>query len=568
MTTLSSAARASSTDPFQFRGQVDLASRAHARGGGVRTDDRPQPRARAPTSRRRWRASRLRRARRAPRGHGVRAQPRDRRMDGVRRPRSTAATRARRCACSPASPRGARSRRRWTATRRCAAVRWSASRSRCVRSARMCITADDGRPPLYRRRAVRCIAADVDTGVASAQVKTAAIFAALGADGPSTRDRAARTRAITPSGSSRRSGSRSPSTDVNGQHRLQIVPVPHAAVRPGASPATRRPPRSSCARLCSPARCTSTVSRSTRCASGTSSCLRVWARDVRWETLEDRMNEPVGHHRRTGVAHCVAATVDEADRPDAARRAAGARGRRDAGRRRDRRPRRARAAGQGVRPDRRARRRAAASRRRHRRAGRRVRRPGADASCGARRSTRTATTASRWRSPSPGSWRTARRASRGYECADVSWPGFDDVLGSLGAEVELGMKRPTVIAIDGPAGAGKSTVAHLVADRLGLGYVDTGATYRLVALRALEQRCPARRRDGARDARRGDDGPRARSSTAARCRCDGRAGGGRDPHAGGERGGVDRRRARGGAGRARGAPAQARPAGRRGRRGP
>ena len=49
------------------------------------------------------------------------------------------------------------------------------------------------------------------------------------------------------------------------------------------------------------------------------------------------------------------------------------------------------------------------------------------------------------------------------------------------------MKRPTVIAIDGPAGSGKSTVAHLVADRLGIGYVDTGATYRLVALHALER---------------------------------------------------------------------------------
>lgn len=45
------------------------------------------------------------------------------------------------------------------------------------------------------------------------------------------------------------------------------------------------------------------------------------------------------------------------------------------------------------------------------------------------------------------------------------------------------MKR-TVIAIDGPAGAGKSTVSNLVADRLGIAYVDTGATYRLVALEA------------------------------------------------------------------------------------
>lgn len=44
-----------------------------------------------------------------------------------------------------------------------------------------------------------------------------------------------------------------------------------------------------------------------------------------------------------------------------------------------------------------------------------------------------------------------------------------------------------VIAIDGPAGSGKSTVSHLVADRLGLGYVDTGATYRLTAYEALRQ---------------------------------------------------------------------------------
>jgi len=41
------------------------------------------------------------------------------------------------------------------------------------------------------------------------------------------------------------------------------------------------------------------------------------------------------------------------------------------------------------------------------------------------------------------------------------------------------------IAIDGPAGAGKSTAARLVADRLGYLYIDTGAMYRAVALLAL-----------------------------------------------------------------------------------
>ncbi len=42
-----------------------------------------------------------------------------------------------------------------------------------------------------------------------------------------------------------------------------------------------------------------------------------------------------------------------------------------------------------------------------------------------------------------------------------------------------------IIAIDGPAGAGKSTVARRVADRLGFLYIDTGAMYRAVALWAL-----------------------------------------------------------------------------------
>lgn len=41
--------------------------------------------------------------------------------------------------------------------------------------------------------------------------------------------------------------------------------------------------------------------------------------------------------------------------------------------------------------------------------------------------------------------------------------------------------RPLVVAIDGPAGAGKSTVASLLARRLGLPYLDTGAMYRAVA---------------------------------------------------------------------------------------
>lgn len=45
----------------------------------------------------------------------------------------------------------------------------------------------------------------------------------------------------------------------------------------------------------------------------------------------------------------------------------------------------------------------------------------------------------------------------------------------------------TVIAIDGPAGSGKSTIARLLAERLGFVYVDTGAMYRAVAYLALRE---------------------------------------------------------------------------------
>jgi cytidylate kinase len=48
------------------------------------------------------------------------------------------------------------------------------------------------------------------------------------------------------------------------------------------------------------------------------------------------------------------------------------------------------------------------------------------------------------------------------------------------------MPEPLVITIDGPAGAGKSTVAQRLAKRLGLTYVDSGATYRAAALKVLE----------------------------------------------------------------------------------
>ncbi len=47
-----------------------------------------------------------------------------------------------------------------------------------------------------------------------------------------------------------------------------------------------------------------------------------------------------------------------------------------------------------------------------------------------------------------------------------------------------------IVAIDGPAGAGKSTVARKLAERLGFGYLDTGAMYRALTWLALKEGLP------------------------------------------------------------------------------
>ena len=46
---------------------------------------------------------------------------------------------------------------------------------------------------------------------------------------------------------------------------------------------------------------------------------------------------------------------------------------------------------------------------------------------------------------------------------------------------------PLSIAIDGPVGAGKTTIAKMLAESLGIQYLDTGATYRAIALKALRE---------------------------------------------------------------------------------
>ncbi len=61
------------------------------------------------------------------------------------------------------------------------------------------------------------------------------------------------------------------------------------------------------------------------------------------------------------------------------------------------------------------------------------------------------------------------------------------------------------IAIDGPAGAGKSTVAKAVAEKLGYIYVDTGAMYRAMALYLIRRQIPAKDAEGISRASRGAD---------------------------------------------------------------
>lgn len=50
--------------------------------------------------------------------------------------------------------------------------------------------------------------------------------------------------------------------------------------------------------------------------------------------------------------------------------------------------------------------------------------------------------------------------------------------------------KKSVVAIDGPAGAGKSTIAQMVAKKLGYVYIDTGAMYRAVAWKVLQSGQP------------------------------------------------------------------------------
>ena len=147
--------------------------------------------------------------------------------------------------------------------------------------------------------------------------------------------------------------------------------------------------------------------------------------------------------------------------------------------RRDGRRRRGRAPAEGDRPDRRGGRRPARLRRAHPRESGRLDDPGrADAA--ARRDGRRARRpphrhARRDRRP-----RLARRGrDRGRRLRRYKLPRFLRPSRLTG--------DPMIVAIDGPAGAGKSTVARALAERLGFRYLDTGAMYRAVTWLAMQR---------------------------------------------------------------------------------
>ncbi|MGH9087049.1 MAG: 3-phosphoshikimate 1-carboxyvinyltransferase, partial [Acidimicrobiales bacterium] len=70
----------------------------------------------------------------------------------------------------------------------------------------------------------------------------------------------------------------------------------------------------------------------------------------------------------------------------------------------------------------------------------------------------------------------------GFGCVGTSYPRFVGDLRTLG-----GTARLRLLAIDGPAGSGKSTVSRALAERLGIERLDTGAMYRAIAWAALDR---------------------------------------------------------------------------------
>jgi 3-phosphoshikimate 1-carboxyvinyltransferase len=83
----------------------------------------------------------------------------------------------------------------------------------------------------------------------------------------------------------------------------------------------------------------------------------------------------------------------------------------------------------------------------------------------------------------------------GFEAVDTSYPAFLNDLATLAGpgaadgpdDAHHAVRPYPLVAIDGPAGSGKSTVSRMVAERLGVPRLDTGAMYRSVAWATLER---------------------------------------------------------------------------------
>jgi CMP/dCMP kinase len=75
----------------------------------------------------------------------------------------------------------------------------------------------------------------------------------------------------------------------------------------------------------------------------------------------------------------------------------------------------------------------------------------------------------------------------------------------LGGDEPVEGSADVVVAIDGPAGSGKSTVARRVAERAGLRYLDTGATYRALTLALLRRGIPVGDAEAVADAAKAVD---------------------------------------------------------------
>jgi len=86
----------------------------------------------------------------------------------------------------------------------------------------------------------------------------------------------------------------------------------------------------------------------------------------------------------------------------------------------------------------------------------------------------------------------------------------------------MAQRRSPIVAIDGPVGSGKSTVARLLAERLGYLYIDTGAMYRAAAWKALREGLDLEDREAVGAMMERTRIELERAGSTVRVRCDGK----------------------------------------------